>query len=560
METSNDYSSTNVDILPIVKEYGRRMGIVGIIDKALLADSGMRVSPGLIVLGLIMNILSTRSPLYLVEEFFEGKDVILLLGESMTAAKFTDDTIGRVLDLIYEYGTWKLFSDISVFVTKAFSIELSEGHQDTTSVTVWGEYEEKDGDTLKINRGHSKDLFPANNQYVINLLCAEGNIPIFAGIHDGNSSDKKINGSILAELPQIMAAHGVNMSKFIYVSDSAMVTKPNLKIINDSESILFISRMPANFKNCEELKRAAVAKPDSWQSLGQLSKKIAKGVNVCANYRVQESNTTIDGESYRTLILHSDVLEVCHQNAIDKKILKDKNETEKKIAKFSRKKFSCITDVEAEVAKFEHGKYHKAFFSIQEQPVFTSGRPNKDGTRNVKGTQYEITGTCSEKSEVITNMKEMAGCFVLLSNVATDKKTSLEILKIYKDQNGIESNFAFLKDPLIVNDTFLKKQSRIEALGLLLVLALLLSRLMERTMRNSIKEDDSKLEGWNKVATKKPTTKIIKSKFSTIIVRKYENKRLLEKPLNEVQLAYLKALEVSPDVYTSYKKATIYSG
>jgi hypothetical protein len=36
----------------------------------------------------------------------------------------------------------------------------------------------------------------------------------------------------------------------------------------------------------------------------------------------------------------------------------------------------------------------------------------------------------------------------------------------------------------------------------LLVLALLLSRLMERTMRNSIKEDDSKLEGWNKVATK----------------------------------------------------------
>jgi transposase len=144
--------------------------------------------------------------------------------------------------------------------------------------------------------------------------------------------------------------------------------------------------------------------------------------------------------------------------------------------------------------------------------------------------------------------------------VATDKKTSLEILKIYKDQNGIESNFAFLKDPLIVNDTFLKKPSRIEALGLLLVLALLLSRLMERTMRNSIKEDDSKLEGWNKVATKKPTTKIIKSKFSTIIVRKYENKRLLEKPLNEVQLAYLKALEVSPDVYTSYKKATIYSG
>ena len=29
-------------------------------------------------------------------------------------------------------------------------------------------------------------------------------------------------------------------------------------------------------------------------------------------------------------------------------------------------------------------------------------------------------------------------------------------LRIYKEQDGIERNFAFLKDPLVANDVFLK--------------------------------------------------------------------------------------------------------
>jgi len=72
----------------------------------------MHATPGKIVLELVMNVLSSRSPLYRVEEFFRTRDVGLLLGEEMTAGKFNDDAIGRVLDRIYEYGTWKIFSEI----------------------------------------------------------------------------------------------------------------------------------------------------------------------------------------------------------------------------------------------------------------------------------------------------------------------------------------------------------------------------------------------------------------------------------------------------------------
>ena len=50
-----------------------------------MVASGMQASPGKVLLGLVMNLLCGRSPLYRVEEFFRSRDVALLLGEDMTA-------------------------------------------------------------------------------------------------------------------------------------------------------------------------------------------------------------------------------------------------------------------------------------------------------------------------------------------------------------------------------------------------------------------------------------------------------------------------------------------
>ena len=64
MSSQDDIASISVTHLPIVKEYAQRMGLVEKIDDAL--NCGMHTSPGKILLGLIMNILSGRSPIYRV--------------------------------------------------------------------------------------------------------------------------------------------------------------------------------------------------------------------------------------------------------------------------------------------------------------------------------------------------------------------------------------------------------------------------------------------------------------------------------------------------------------
>src|SRR4029450_13685027 len=107
-------------------------------------------------------------------------------------------------------------------------------------------------------------------------------------------------------------------------------------------------------------------------------------------------------------------------------------------------------------------------------------------------------------------------CFVLLTNVPTAGEMAHragDVLRAYKEQHGIEQNYGFLKDPLIVNSLFLKEPERIEALGLVLLLALLLWRLVERTLRVHVETTGHPLTVWDKKATQKPTAFMMMTKF-----------------------------------------------
>jgi transposase len=123
-----------------------------------------------------------------------------------------------------------------------------------------------------------------------------------------------------------------------------------------------------------------------------------------------------------------------------------------------------------------------------------------------------------------------------------------EWLVAYKDQHLVERNFGFLKDDMIVNSLFLKTPNRIEALGLILVLALMIWRLMERTMRRSLRDTDSKVEGWNKQRTSRPTSFMMTTMFPSALVIRTTRRRLLAKPLTPVQKQYLHILAVSETI------------
>ena len=125
-----------------------------------------------------------------------------------------------------------------------------------------------------------------------------------------------------------------------------------------------------------------------------------------------------------------------------------------------------------------------------------------------------------------------------------------ELLKLYKSQIGIEKNFSFLKDPAIVNSIFLKKAERIEVLGLVLLISLLIWRLMERSMRQYVQKNECTLSGWEKRPTTKPTSFMMTTKFAGILVITIGKHRQLAKPLKPFQRQYLQAMGVADEVFT----------
>ena len=194
-----------------------------------------------------------------------------------------------------------------------------------------------------------------------------------------------------------------------------------------------------------------------------------------------------------------------------------------------------------------HAASHQVDGTVEERPLYGRGRPRRDKPRTVKAMRSRLSTTIRPQTERIVRMEEEAGCFVLLTNVPTTgdvAHSARDILPVYKDHHGTEQNYGFLKDPVIVKSLFLKKPERIEALGRVLLLALLFWRVMERAMRMHVDATSSPLMGWDKPATERPTSFMMVTKFVGVIVLKLGNHRQLARPLSVVQQQSLTALDV----------------
>ena len=114
-----------VQHLPIVKAYADKIGLVEAINQ--LVPTEMAIDPGTIVLGMIIDTLSGRSPLYRLEEFFTHQDTALLLGKAVPPEVFQDDTVGRVLERLYATGTMKVFTACAVRADRDGHLRSSGG-------------------------------------------------------------------------------------------------------------------------------------------------------------------------------------------------------------------------------------------------------------------------------------------------------------------------------------------------------------------------------------------------------------------------------------------------
>jgi len=542
---------TGVRHLPIVKAYAQKIGLVETIDR--MVGSQMELSPGMAVFGMVLDTLSGRTPLYRLTEFFEDKDTELLLGTAIEPERFCDTNLGRSMDQIFETGTQKIFSRIAQNALTVFAVDPRRLHFDTTSVSVFGDYHLVDP-PFEITYGYSKDKRPDLKQFLVSMLCVDRNIPILGTTTDGNASDKTLNNELLTNISTYMARHGLEPGAYVYVADSAFVTEDNLKKA-DGRQTWFLTRLPATYNECGRIIREAVA-ADDWIDIGPLAEERDRPRRPVARYRAYDGTVALYGKTYRAVVVHSSAHDKRRHKRIDRMLKQDRKQLEKDCKKIADTVYYCQADAQVALDKLirrSASSYHQLQAEVEEIPKYGRGRPAAGKPRKVLRYEYRVTATVVEAPQKVQPLREEAGCFVLLTNLLDQQGewSAPELLSLYKSQIGIEKNFSFLKDPAIVNSIFLKKAERIEVLGLVLLISLLIWRLMERSMRQYVETNDCELPGWVRRKTRKPTSFMMTTKFSSIMVVSIGNHRQFAKPLKAVQLEYLKALGVTADTFTA---------
>ncbi|RCS34369.1 IS1634 family transposase [Heyndrickxia coagulans] len=475
------------------------------------------ISPGTRIKALVLNILCSGKPLYKVHEFYQNLDSEMLFDTSISPDQLNDDALGRALDYLYKAEAWKVYSTLALKALKKLNLPIGVLHNDTTSISVYGEYKQPKEDGLQITYGYSKAHRPDLKQIVLGMGVTPERIPILAKVENGNTSDKSWNVEFIQKMRKILSHE--DWKNLIYQADSALITTENLAEIQQ-QNLSFISRLPDTFGLSTELKKEAWLL-NNWERVGSLSNK-----KDAAIYQIQAFERQIQNLPYRFLVVHSNNLDQRKEKTLNRAIEKEEIQLKKEIEKLSKVIFHCKEDALEAIQSFKK-KQKASYFcyklnvQMSDQPIKRKkrGRPKKD--EQTKREQiYQIQLESFEKDhDFIENKKKMLSTFVLITNKLDEETLSnQEVLRVYKGQSAAETRFRLIKDSQMIDAIYLKTPERVEALGIVYVMALLIYGILEYRVRKELKEKNLSLILKGKRKLSQPTGQALLEQLEDITV------------------------------------------
>ncbi|TWU05847.1 Transposase DDE domain protein [Stieleria varia] len=379
-----------------------------------------------------------------------------------------------------------------------FDLDLSELHNDSTTVRFYGDYEEfeepvqrRGKQTAAMRQGHSKDHRPDLKQLLYILTVSEdGGVPVYFTTDDGDKHDDQTHiptWDLLKEL--------TGRTDFLYIADCKLASSENLAHLHRQKG-RFITILPKNRSEPRKMRQLLTDDPDcvSWKTLYEIRDEDG---NLEHRFRTpREEEMTKDG--YRLIWIHSLVKETTDEASRMKAIGKTTSELSRFRARLRsprtlmRQRHRVQEEVEAILAKRPVGSFLSVEV-IQEEEVTlkqaTPGRRSKK-TQYTKETKLRFDLSWKIDADALEVAKRSDGIFPLITN---DSKLSAEdVLRAYKRQPIIEKRFSQLKTDSCVAPVYLKEVSRIESLLCVYFLALVIQTLIEREIRRAM--DSSGIE------------------------------------------------------------------
>ena len=469
---------------PIIQWFIERLQIREIVGSYIGQDGRAALSLEKTLGVLIHNILTSPMPMYEIADWalplsseslgLEQEDMVLL----------NDDRIGKGLDAFYEGRHKDVFFRLALRAIRVFGLDCSQIHQDTTTITFPGRYENWTA-SERLAHGHNKDHRPDLKQLVLGLsVTADGAVPLVHQVYDGNQTDDRLHPANHQRIAKLLGR-----TDFTYVTDCKLVTDDNLKKIVGSGGF-FVSVMPRTWKEDKEFRELVKAGKIQWELL--LSRRNNRKPHSGIDRYYLAVGQFVTSRGYRLLwILSTQKKEqdaITRQSQIEK-ALEALREIQSGLNRYSLRKRKDIKRAVKKALKDCQcqrriiWKIHS--YQLRRQIHRHRGRPKAGAqVQETWKKQYSLSFELDEK--ILQEEKTTDGIFPMITNHLAETHSPRRVLEVYKFQPFLEKRHSQIKTWQEITPVLLKKSERVVAYLHVHVMALMVSTLIERTLRKAM--------------------------------------------------------------------------
>ena len=541
-----------VGFAPILKYYFEKCGIRQIIDDYVPLDPRRKVlTHGQACVAMITGILFQVLQLYRLCRFASTTTVLNVILPGIGPEQYFDDRLADTLDAIYDSGIGNLEAMITQKMIQQFDIQCQVCHNDTTSVSVYGQAgNNKTPDSIKITYGYSKKHRKDLKQFVWSLsVSSDSAFPLFQKAYSGNTGDSSTYVEQWQNLIDLLGQRD-----FLYVGDSKIITKDNMAHIHDNQGY-FIAPAPM-YESYKTVFDTALDNHDH-ELLIAYKDHFNRGFEV---------PLTIEHEDrqyhFRMIILYDPGLFARKRRTVQNRIEKTKTafvELNARLNKYKLKTYESIKKACDSILK-KYQTTNLFQYTINNDPITTyknkkRGRPGPDAKKiSVTTDQFSVKLTFNQNA--FENVLDRCGYYPLITNKSPDSLTIKEAMMAHKGQYKSEHTYRRSKGPYNLEPIYLHTPERIEALLLLFKIALQVIVLIERTARETIQQRDKGLNDFmpNRKDVRNPKTEYLLCEFEYIVQGQMRlpdgNTYGFVSELNPLQRDILEILQVQPYCYS----------
>ena len=549
---SRTLKRSQVGGLPLIHAIINRMRLKEILYKYIPAHGNEDIPAVETLMLLVYNLILGKYPLYELQEWVESIDFRCINNEAYENVKFNDDRFGRVLNKLFVVDRASLMTELVVLFVEEFNISVEQLSNDSTTIKAFGKYPGQTKTGLELKRGNSKDHRPDLKQLVFSLsVTGDGAVPIHYKCYPGNVTDDKTHIETWNTLRKI-----TGRSDFLYVADSKLCTDEQLSyIVNQGGRVVTI--IPETWNEVESFKEQVRKTKKAKDIIWRRRKPGTDDKKEYFSAFKGEYFTTKRG--YRIHWIYSSEKRKRDRQSREnhlKKVEQSLAVLNGKINKRGLKTKEMIEQAAQQIIK-EHKSekfFHISIGTLTEKckVQIGSGRPGKNTQYGTRVNRL-FTLSWTQKKQVIKQQAQTDGVFPLL---CTDKAmTAKQVLKAYKYQPRLEKRFSQFKTVHNAAPLLFKKIERIEANMFGFFIALVVQALLEREVRNKMKEHKiEKIRVYpEQREAYRPTTSKIIDRFENISTYKIiENSKIVETfkdSLNDDQKIILSLLNIEENKY-----------